>query len=395
MVWPTIPSYAMPNPMKYIAPRNDIYRLLALVAVASVMGGCDTIRGKSGVYGPQPNKQNIPTSLAALSTPTKSLNQEPPFALQSTEIPTDMPGVRKIETQPSASKEAVEAFTPPEDRIYRLGPGDEFSYLVRGRNDISQPSVIVAPDGMVALPRVGLINIEGKTLGEASDFVTHALKKYYEDPEVTLLMQKYTNNRVFVLGQVLRPGVVNLPGSATLLEALALAGGVVRDYAGNSPPVDRAIIGRGKDKVIWLDIRELLESGNMALNANLKNGDVVFVPQGQSKVAFVLGQVRQPGPVLLRTPMTVLEALTRSGGLTADGDPQKVYLVRRVEDKAVVLEIDTSIWIEQGDLRKNIYLTEGDLIYAGERGVSRFNYYITRLLPSITVVDFANTTQLK
>lgn len=377
--------------MKDSEPKNGLFRLLALVAFSLVIGGCDTIRGKAGVYGAQPDEHAMSAPFSSPLTPKTPSNQELPFALQSTDIPADMPGVRQIETQPPASKEAVEAFTPPEESIYRLGPGDEFSYLIRGRDDISQPSVIVSPDGMVSLPRIGLIKIQGKTLVEASEFVTEALRKYYENPEVTLLMRKYRNNRVFVLGQVFRPGVVDLPGSATLLEALAMAGGVIKDTAGNSPPVDRAIIGRGNDKVIWLDLQELLESGNMALNARLKNGDVVFIPQGLSKVAFVLGQVRQPGPVLLRTPMTVLEALTRSGGLTVDGDPQKVYLVRRLENKAVVLEIDTTIWIEKGDLRKNIYLAEGDLIYAGERGINRFNYYISRLLPSLTVVDFTNT----
>lgn len=369
-------------------PHQNLFLIWFVLLVTLLVGGCDTIRARPGVYGAEPMQPKAKSVLDGPTQPKTSDHKQPEFVLETSDIETGLPGAKQIFTEPVASESAIEAFTEKDESVYRMGPGDEFSYLIRGREDISQQSVTVSPDGMVALPRIGLVKIEGMTLSEATAYVVASLKKNYENPEVTLLMRKYRNNRVFMLGQVSNPGVVDLPGSATLLEALAMAGGVVKDTAGNSPPVDRAIIGRGKDKVIWLDLQELLESGNIALNARLKNGDVVFIPQGQSKVAYTLGQVKKPGPILLRTPTTIMDVIARSGGLTPDADPEKVYLVRKFGEKTAVHEIDTTVWIKNGDLRKNLYIKEGDLIYAAERGISRFNYYLTRLLPSLTVVDF-------
>lgn len=346
------------------------------ILLALSLSACTTLSTTGGVYGlaPDPNGQG-PAGFQRLGE----------------ELPPDQPGLKLRVTPPPASKEEIEAFTDTDEGVYQLGPGDAFSFLVRGRPDISVPEVIVAPDGMVSLPRIGLMKIQGMSLAQVTERVNNQLKQYYQAPEVTLLMRAYKNNRVYMLGQVSHPGVVHLPGSATLLEAIAMAGGVIKDTAGNSPPLNRCIIGRGKDKVIWLDLRDLLENGNISLNARLKNGDVVFIPQGQNVVAFILGEVRQPGPILLRSQMTVLEAIARAGGMTKDADPTKVYLIRPEGEKTLVYEIDTNHWVERADLRKNLVLREGDYIYVGELGVSRFNYYLTHILPGLQVVDFATT----
>ena len=371
-------------------PTTVVRIILQMMLVILFLAGCDTVRTKAGIYGPE--TVDSPPRDSAFQSAYSDVQQKPAkpeYVLQSSEIPEGTPGVKKVASQQPASKEAIEAFTDLDEGVYRIGPGDEFSFLVRGRGDISHQSITVAPDGLVALPRIGLIKIQGMTLAEATEHVRKALLQHYENPEVTLLMRFYKNNRIFMLGQVSRPGVVDLPGAGTLLQAIAMSGGVIKDNAGNSPPVNRAIIGRGKDKIIWIDLQDLLENGNMGLNARLKNGDVVFIPQGQSVIAYIMGQVRQPGPMLLRSPMTILEAIARSGGLTLDGDPSRVYLVRPEGDKSIVYEIDTNLWVERGDMRSNLVLREGDLVYVPERGVSRFHYYLTHLLPTLTVVDFA------
>ena len=77
------------------------------------------------------------------------------------------------------------------------------------------------------------------------------------------------------------------------------------------------MIVRGKDTVIWIDLRDLLENGNMMLNARLKNGDFIFIPQSQDQIAYVLGQVRSPGVLVLRSQMTILDAVMSAGGADA------------------------------------------------------------------------------
>lgn len=289
-----------------------------------------------------------------------------------------------------ASPEQVENFSKPVETGYRLGPGDRFAFIVRGRPDISREEIIVSPDGEVALPRVGVLNVGGQTLTQVTVSLTDRLKKYYDEPEVTLVMKLFNNNKVFVLGRVANPGAVHFTGRGTLLEALSLSGGLPVDTAKSF--LSRCMIVRGKDMVIWIDLRDLLENGNMALNAGLQNNDVVFIPQSEDQLAYVMGMVQMPGVMVLRSTMTVLDAVMQSGGLARDANEDEIYLIRQVDGKGVVERVDMAAMVERGDLRKNYVLKDGDIVYVDERGSSKFNYYLSKLMPSMDVVDFSIRT---
>lgn len=285
-----------------------------------------------------------------------------------------------------ATTSEVARFSSQADQHYKLGPGDKFAFVVRGRPDISREEIIVSPDGDIALPRVGILHVLGQTPRQATDEIVARLKSFYDNPEVTLVMQQFNNNKVFVLGRVANPGEVKFPGRGTLLEALSLAGGLPVDTAKSF--LSRCMIVRGNDMVIWIDLRDLLENGNMALNARLQNNDVLFIPQSDDQLAYVMGQVLQPGVQLLRSSQTVLDAIMSHGGPTKDADVSKVYLARQSQGRGVVEEIDLRELFGKGDLRRNYVLKEGDIVYVSERGASRINYYLTKLLPSMQVVDF-------
>ncbi len=293
-------------------------------------------------------------------------------------------------TKAFATPAQVEAFSKPVETGYRLGPGDRFAFIVRGRPDISREEIIVSPDGDVALPRVGILRVLGQTLSEVTVTLNERLRRYYEEPEVTLIMKLFNNNRVFVLGRVARPGAVNFSGPGTLLEALSLAGGLPTDTGKSF--LTRCMIVRGKDMVVWIDLRDLLENGNMAVNARLQNNDVVFIPQSDDQLAYVMGMVQQPGVMVLRSTMTVLDALMQSGGLSRDADRNEVYLVRQQDGKGLVEKVDFAAMVERGDRRQNYVLKDGDIVYVDERGSSKFNYYLSKLLPSMDVVDFSIRT---
>jgi polysaccharide export outer membrane protein len=90
--------------------------------------------------------------------------------------------------------------------------------------------------------------------------------------------------------------------------------------------------------------------------------------------------------------MTVLDALMQSGGLARDADKNEVYLVRQDGGRGVVEKVDFAAMVERGDLRQNFVLKDGDILYVDERGSSKFNYYLSKLLPSMDVVDFSIRT---
>lgn len=354
--------------------RAQARRGLLLGAFAGLLGtallGAGCLKPRQGTYRPG---RDGAYDRVATRTPTNAFVSEAASSAKS-----------------FATPEQVESFSKPVETGYRLGPGDRFAFMVRGRPDISREEIIVSPDGEVALPRVGILPVLGQNLSQITATLTERLRRYYDEPEVTLIMKGFNNNKVFVLGRVANPGAVSFGGRGTLLEALSLSGGLPTDTGKSF--LSRCMIVRGKDMVIWIDLRDLLEKGNMALNAQLQNNDVVFIPQSEDQLAYVMGMVRQPGVLVLRSEMSVLDAVMQSGGLARDADRNEVYLVRQAGGQGLVEKIDLGVMVARGDLRQNYVLKDGDILYVDENGASKFNYYLSKLLPSMDVVDFSIRT---
>ena len=335
------------------------------LAVLCCLAGCTSVPIKEGVYEAGKKKDNY--------VPAKGLKPGEFFTAEMKTASKDFAGSDKIK-----------AASAKIDNDYRLGPGDHFAFLVRGREDISREEIIVAPDGQVALPRVGIMNVKGRTLRELTDEFTKALGVYYDKPEVTLVMKAYNNNRVFVLGRVAIPGAVHFQGPGTLLEALSLAGGLPADTAKSF--LSSCMIVRGKDLVMWIDLKELLEQGNMNLNARLQNGDVIFIPQSEDQLAFVLGEVRNPGVIPLRAQLTLMDAIMTAGGPSKGANMRDIFLVRQVGGKGVVERINFKELVGHANFTKNYILRSGDLIYVPETGLNKLNYFTSQIAPFFTVV---------
>lgn len=290
----------------------------------------------------------------------------------------------KASTKAFTGADKVSAESSRLENDYRLGPGDHFSFLVSDRPEISREEIIVAPDGTVALPRVGIITVQGLTQKQVTDRVTQALKVYYERPEVTLLMKVYNNNRVFVLGRVVKPGEVKFEGRGTLLEALALCGGMPDSI--NKTYLSRCSIVRGKDLIMWIDLRELLERGNLSLNAQLQNGDVIYIPISEDATAYVLGEVKTPGVVPLRTEINIMNALMTVGGPTKEANLRDVFLIRQSEGRGVVERVNLHELVGRGNGSQNYVLRDGDIVYVPETGLGKFNYFCTEVLPFFNII---------
>jgi polysaccharide export outer membrane protein len=112
---------------------------------------------------------------------------------------------------------------------YLLGPGDKLRIEVYKDPQMSQ-SVQVRPDGKVTLPLVGDLEASGRTPVELRDTVTRALKEYMNNPVVTVIVVEATAATAYVVGGVAHPGAVPVLGHLTVLQALAMAGGLT-DFA--------------------------------------------------------------------------------------------------------------------------------------------------------------------
>jgi polysaccharide biosynthesis/export protein len=156
---------------------------------------------------------------------------------------------------------------------YRVGPGDKLRIEVYKDTQLSQ-SVQVRPDGKITLPLVGDMEATGRTPIELRDTIAKSLKEYITNPTVTVIVVEALASQVWVMGEVLRPGPVQLYGPTTIVQVLAMAGGF-KEFA-NTKDV-RVLRPNGTGvQTIRFNYKE-------ALNAEAKPifvraGDTVIVP---------------------------------------------------------------------------------------------------------------------
>lgn len=289
-----------------------------------------------------------------------------------------------------ASVEAIRSFSEEvsSDEDYRFGPGDVMDVMVWKRPEISHQGILVAPDGRISIPKAGVLQINGMSIEELTKLLKDIFSQYYENLDVAVVVREFRNNKAFVLGRVSNPGVVNFPGNGTLLEALALAGGL--PYTGTKEThLSRCAIIRGNDHVIWVDLRSLLDGGNMALNTRIQNNDVIFIPEAEDEMVMVLGEVNKPGPVMIKPGLSLIDAVMQAGGYTREADLDKVFLVRPSTTKSEVRQIALKQMLRTGHFSQNYLLEQDDVIYVSPHGMSKFNYMLEQLMPSLKVFSMS------
>jgi polysaccharide biosynthesis/export protein len=239
------------------------------------------------------------------------------------------------------------------------------------------------------VPRIGIITVQGKTIEWLVRTIETALAKHYQSPEVNVMVTEFRNNKVFVLGRVASPGLVQLEGTGTLLEALATCGGL--PTVATEAFLTRAMIFRGKESVIWVDLRKLLNDGNVAMNPTLRNNDLIFIPESDDELVFVMGEVMHPGAVKLKTELSLLDAVMAVGGPTEAADKKKIYLVRNEGKRGYVQPVDMGLMIGKADFRQDFLLQDGDIIYVSSQPLKKISYSIQQTSPALGYLYFAKS----
>src|SRR5687767_10338579 len=217
---------------------------------------------------------------------------------------------------------------------YRIGAQDVLTIQVFDQADLGG-KYSVETDGTFSFPLIGRVKAAGLTLRAfETELKAKLADGYFRNPQVTVAVEQYRSQRVFVMGEVRAPGPVALTGGMTLIEALARAGStqptasgevsVVRAAPGAKGPTATTEPAAGTE-VFRASIREL-ESGSLAQNIELRDGDTIFVPRAET--AYVFGQVKNPGGYALQTDTTVLQALSLAGGVTENGAMNRVRVVQ-------------------------------------------------------------------
>jgi polysaccharide biosynthesis/export protein len=204
---------------------------------------------------------------------------------------------------------AQEPASPPQESL-RIGPGDLLHVSVLRESDLEQ-RVRVRDSGEITLPMAGDVKVSGLNTAEAATKIAQLYidRQYLRHPVVSVFIDEYATQTVAVLGQVLKPGTIPITTTRSLLDILAMAGGLT-EAADRHLTIERSG-GNGLVEVF------LSNHADDAFNANVKifPGDRIVVPK--AGIVYVLGDVGRPGGYIMQNEsrMTVLQAIAMAAGV--------------------------------------------------------------------------------
>lgn len=183
-------------------------------------------------------------------------------------------------TAPSPSAAAPAPILPPvpaslkSDDVYRIGPEDVLRISVWENKELTL-DLVVRPDGKVSLPLIQDVQAEGLTAAELAESVHQRLEAYIKDPQVSVILLQVNAPKIFVIGNVAKPGPYPLRGETSVLQALTLAGG----FSQFASPRSIKLVRRngGKQEVRKLNYYDMIDEDGKG-NHLLRPGDTIVVP---------------------------------------------------------------------------------------------------------------------
>ena|SRR5262245_28605121 len=210
-----------------------------------------------------------------------------------------------------------------------LGAGDSIRITVFQNPDLTTETRI-SERGTITFPLIGEVPLAGLTPARAETRIAeHLVKgKFLVRPQVSVSLIQVRSRQVSVLGQVARPGRYPLDDtSSSLTDILALAGGVSPTGDDN---VTVTMKRDGKTTKVDIDVPSMYRTGDMSRNIRMENGDVIYVQR--APVFYIYGEVQRAGSYRLEQGMTVMQALSVGGGVTARGTDRGLKIRRRAPD---------------------------------------------------------------
>ena len=315
------------------------------------------------------------------------------------------------------------------DTNYSLGGGD----LIRV-NVFEVPEYTgeyqIPPGGAINLPLIGSVSVLGLTTEQASDEIARRYARFLKRPLISVNLLSPRPINIFVAGEVTRPGAytLSLSGGAgnnpgvqypTVLAALTTAQGVTL-AADVTQVLLRRKIGRSSEQAVTLNLKELIQTGNLSQDITLRDGDTIVVPtatnfnvaesrnifasnfaasQTTPRTVTIIGEVNRPGSYLVTPANTdaqggattnsgtitpnglpnVTRVIQLAGGITAQADVRNLKL-RRPTRTGSEQSIDINLWqlLQSGDANQDIIVQDGDTI----------------VIPTATEINPAEATQL-
>lgn len=300
--------------------------------------------------------------------------------------------VKKIISTPIVEQQAVSVAPPAAEEApgafeYRVGPGDVLIVsvpgLVGGVSKDGEPPMgfRVYSSGKILLPLVGGVEVAGLTGEEIQARLQEAYRPYLKKPVVTVEIGEFKSQPLYLLGKFNEPGVKYLDRPVNLIQGIVLGGGL-----DDSANLRGARLVRG-DRILPVDIYDLLFNNDLRQNIRLQANDTIYVPGNEQQNVFVFGAVAEEGAVpMLNGRLSLMQALTTAGLGGGDYDQQHVRIIRSYTPTRGELLVADLGRVMNGEVMP-YPLLDGDIVYVPRGGAGDWNQALEELLPTLQTVS--------
>lgn len=284
---------------------------------------------------------------------------------------------------------------------YKIGANDLLFITVWDHPELTAPSGaqqqidangrLVRPDGTIYYPYIGNIKASGKTIEELRLFISERLSRFIESPQVDLSVLRFASQKIVIAGAVVKAGPIPITTTAiSVVEAIGVAGV-------NTVDADLSNLTLTRDGHDYkLDLDALNNKSNELNHVYLKGGDQLYLPYNDRKRIYVMGEVAQPRALAFKTKtMNLSDVLSSVGGLNQNtSDGRAVYVIRGVENQHAeptkIFQLDATSPSAMA-LATHFDVQAQDVVYVGPASVTRWNRFISQLLPSASIVGTGAT----
>lgn len=272
--------------------------------------------------------------------------------------------------QAAASDPGVESTEP--ETGYTLGSGDVVQITVLNEEDLSG-LFSVTSQGQISYPFLGSIDVGKLTAADLARYLTLRLGEHYlVDPVITVSVESFQSKKVFLQGEVAKPGVYYLKERSGVMNLLLEAGGTTKDASEEIVVLRSLGFAEGDEteqyQQLFINLRQLL-SGDQTQNVPVRHGDIIYIANAsggqfrtEGRFINIMGEVKKPGNYDYRLGLTVLNAILEAGGFTEYAARNKVKVIKKVGDEKRVIIARLDDLVSKGDLDRDIALEPGDLV---------------------------------
>ncbi len=262
---------------------------------------------------------------------------------------------------------------------YILGPADKIFINLTDTDDLDG-SYLVDQDGMIDLPFIGKVKVNGLSLNDTQNILTDVIKEFYKNPELQLNIEEFNSSKVYIVGAVRNQKTINLNQKPIKLIEAAI------DANFNPSAADKLFGTKGflrrDNKVYKINLTNAFSGSDEKENFYLKKNDVIFIDRNSDAI-HVFGEVTKPGVYFPNLDYSLTELISTSGLNQITANAKKVYVIREKYDS--FLEVD----VFQLDIKNPVNLIAGkkfllqskDIVFIPPTEIVKWNRTISLLLP--------------